>query len=76
MANLGMRVKGLRESRRWTQQDLADLLGVARVTIARIEVGIRYPSMVMMIRLAMALDVKVRDLLDLPYAPRSRRMRQ
>jgi len=59
----GMRLKRLREKRGWTQQVLAEKVGVARVTIARIEIGNRRPSLELVERLAKALKVKVGDLL-------------
>ncbi len=59
----GMRLKRLRENREWTQQELAEKVGVARVTIARIEIGNRRPSLELLERLAKALRVKVGELL-------------
>ncbi len=59
----GMRLKRLREKRGWTQQALAEKVGVARVTIGRIEIGNRKPSLELLERLAKTLRVKVGDLL-------------
>ena len=59
----GMRLKRLREKRGWTQQALAEKVGVARVTIGRIEIGNRKPSLELLERLAKVLKVKVGDLL-------------
>ncbi len=59
----GMRLKRLREKRGWTQQVLAEKVGVSRVTIARVEIGNRKPSLELLYRLAKALKVKVGDLL-------------
>ncbi len=59
----GMRLKRLRENQGWTQRKLAEKVGVARVTIARIEIGNRRPSLELLERLAKALKVKVGDLL-------------
>jgi transcriptional regulator with XRE-family HTH domain len=58
-----MRLKRLREKREWTQQELAEKVGVSRVTVARIEIGNRKPSLELLERLAKALKVKVGDLL-------------
>lgn len=58
-----MRLKRMREKRGWTQEDLASKVGVARVTIARIEIGNRRPSLELLERIAKALKVKVGDLL-------------
>ncbi len=58
-----MQLKGFREKRGWTQEMLAKKVGVSRVTIARIEIGNRRPSLELLERLAKALKVKVGDLL-------------
>jgi len=59
-----MRLKQLREKRRWTQETLAKKVGVARVTIARIEIGNRRPSLDLLERLAKALRGKIADFLQ------------
>ncbi len=59
----GMRLQRLRKNRGWTQQVLADKVGVSRVTVARIEIGNRRPSLELLERLAKALRVKVGELL-------------
>ena len=60
----GMRLKRLREKRGWTQQVLAEKVGVSRVTVARIEIGNRKPPLELLYRLAKVLKVKVGDLLE------------
>ncbi len=59
----GMRLKQIREKRGWTQERLAEKVGVSRVTIARIETANRKPSLELLERLAKALKVKVGELL-------------
>lgn len=59
----GMQIKRIREKREYTQEELADKVGVSRVTIARIEIGNRRPSLELLERLAKALKVKVGELL-------------
>ncbi len=59
----GMRLKRLREKRGWTQQVLAEKVGVSRVTVAKIEIGNRKPSLELLYRLAKVLKVKVGELL-------------
>ncbi len=59
----GMRLQRLRKNRGWTQQILAEKVGVSRVTVARIEIGNRKPSLELLERLAKALKVKAGDLL-------------
>ena len=58
-----MRLKRLREKRGWTQQVLAEKVGVSRVTVAKIEIGNRKPSLELLYRLAKVLKVKVGELL-------------
>ena len=45
MANeLGRRISSLRAALGWTQQDLADRVGVSRVAVSHIEAGLRDPG--------------------------------
>ncbi len=59
----GETVKRLRTKRAWTQANLARRVGVSRVTIARIEIGNRRPSLALLERLAQAFQVALADLL-------------
>jgi putative transcriptional regulator len=61
----GQHVKALREDRNWTQQDLAQRVTTSRVTIARLEVGIRKPSVAMLEHLADAFRITLADLMTL-----------
>ena len=56
-------LKALREQRALTQTQLAERVGVTRVTIARLEVGMRQPGIDLLEALALALKVKVTALL-------------
>ena len=60
----GMRLKRIREKRGWTQEMLADKVAVSRVTIARIEIGNRRPSLELLERIAKTLKVKMGDILE------------
>ena len=60
----GKVLKQIRQKRKLTQAALAEKVGVARVTIARLEIGDRNPSMDLLQRLAKALKVKVGELLE------------
>src|SRR3954454_12698471 len=42
--NLGRRIATLRGARGWTQQELADRVGVSRVAVSHIEAGLREPG--------------------------------
>lgn len=56
-------LKALRDQRGLTQAQLAERVKVTRVTIARLEIGMRQPGIDLLESLAKALKVKVTDLL-------------
>jgi len=61
----GVKIKRFREEREMTQEQLAKKSGVARVTIAQLEVGIRKNPMIQTRKkLAKALGVSITELLD------------
>jgi len=49
-------LRELRLSRKWTQQDLADRVGVSRQTIIAIEKGQYNPTAILAIKLAAAVE--------------------
>ena len=53
-----------RQARGWTQEKLAEVSGVHRVTIARIETGASSPNVDTAKQLANALGVLVDDIID------------
>ena len=55
----GQRIKAARTGAGLTQKQLADRVGVNRVTIARVELGERKPSLDLATRIAAALDVSL-----------------
>lgn len=60
----GLTLRGLREQRQWTQDDLAERAGVSnRATISALEAGEKKPSLLLVRRLARALGVSVSALL-------------
>jgi DNA-binding Xre family transcriptional regulator len=61
---LGATIKRLRQERGWTQQQLADRVGIARVSVARIETGARAVSVATLERIAKALRVAPGRLLN------------
>lgn len=61
---LGSRVKGLRAQRGLTQEQLAERADLHRSYLASIEVGGRNPTLDVIVKLANALHVSVRDLFD------------
>lgn len=55
------KVRELRARFRWTQQDLADSIGVTRQTIGLIEKGDYSPSVTMALKIAKAFHVTVEE---------------
>lgn len=58
-----------RARRDLTQAELADLAGVTRKSINAIETGNMVPSIILALKLAQALGMKVDDLFTLDAAP-------
>lgn len=57
-------LKVLRAGRDWTQQDLANRLGVSRQTINAIEKGKYDPALPTAFRLARLFDCRIEDIFD------------
>ena len=53
-----------RATKRMTQQELADLVGVSRQTIMQLERNRYNPSMMLAYSIAKVFDVKIEDLFD------------
>jgi transcriptional regulator with XRE-family HTH domain len=58
----GARLRELRQKRGMTQEQLAAAAGTASPYVSDMERGIKVPSLTTIIRLAIALDCKVTDL--------------
>ena len=65
MAVLKNRVKELRTSRGWTQQQLADLVGVSRQSINSIERERYEPSLTLALRFAQVFGRRTDDIFTL-----------
>jgi ribosome-binding protein aMBF1 (putative translation factor) len=63
LSEMGARVRQLRQAKRWSQEDLADHARMHRTYVGGIERGERNITMLMLHRLAEALEVPPRDLL-------------
>lgn len=59
-----LRIKELRQSRKWTQDHLAELAGTTKSHISEIESGKKNPSNPMLQKLAQAFKLSVIDLID------------
>jgi len=64
LRHVGQRVAQARKERGWTQEQLAEAVGVEPVTLSRLETGARALSLSMLLSVADALDISLADLLD------------
>lgn len=69
MISVAERIKTLRESKKMTQKQLADLVGVAQVMISRYEKGLKKPGFETTQRLAKAFDVSSDYIMGLTDSP-------
>jgi transcriptional regulator with XRE-family HTH domain len=60
----GERLRELREKRGETVRSLADQMGMSFAYLSEMERGVKVPSLTTIIRLAIALDCKVTDLVE------------
>lgn len=63
MTTMGERIKKYRKEKKYTQQQLADLLQVSVMTVRRFEANEREPKMEMVEKLASVLNVSVIELM-------------
>jgi transcriptional regulator with XRE-family HTH domain len=64
VVQIGERLRRLREQRALRQEDLAELAGVGKNTVNRLEKNHTEPHMTTIRKLADALDVEPRELMD------------
>ncbi len=62
--SLGRNIFSVRRDRGFSQNALAEILDISREHLAKIETAKRTLSLDLLIRIADALNVKVRDLID------------
>jgi transcriptional regulator with XRE-family HTH domain len=62
--HFGLRVKYFREQKNWSQEDLAEESGLHRTYISGIERGRRNPTIQILNRIAVALDIEPSLLLE------------
>lgn len=68
LRRLGLHIRRLRLEKGVSQEGLADLAGLDRTYVGGIERGERNPTVKNIDKLARALEVSIKDLLDLPDA--------
>lgn len=59
---LGARLREVRLKRGLSQQALAELVGIPQTHVSAMELGAKFPNLMTILRLAVALDCKVMDL--------------
>ncbi|MCB2407016.1 helix-turn-helix domain-containing protein [Hymenobacter lucidus] len=62
----GLHLRRLRQARKLTQYALADYADISRPTVQRIEKGETAASLDVLLALAHALDIPLRELVDAP----------
>ena len=67
---LGLRIKELRTANRYTQEHLAELVGMERTNLTRIEAGKHFPSAENLEKLALALKININDLFSFEHHKR------
>ncbi len=69
--SLGQRIARLRKEKGFTQQDLAERIGIVQALISEYERDKRRPNYEMIIRLSMTLDVTTDELLGIKKSKKS-----
>ncbi|MFA4828694.1 MAG: helix-turn-helix transcriptional regulator [Thermodesulfovibrionales bacterium] len=64
---LGERIKELRKSRRLSQDKLSEQIGIDPKHLSRIEVGSGYPSLSTLEKIAIALNVKIKEFFEFEH---------
>ncbi len=64
MMLLAKNIARYRKLKKLSQTHLALKLGVSREHIAKIETGLRHPSLELILKIAAALDIKEKDLFE------------
>lgn len=62
LINLGYRIRHLRLSGGWTQEELAEMAGLSAKYVGEVERGEKNPTYLVMIQIADAIGVKMKDL--------------
>lgn len=57
MLNFGNRLRALRQSKGWTQEELATRLGLTKSVVSAYETSLRYPSYDILIRITSIFNV-------------------
>jgi transcriptional regulator with XRE-family HTH domain len=72
LKTFGRSIRSLRKQRGLSQESLAEACGLSRNYISDIERGVRNPGLLVMVALAKALKVSLRELVSEIESPRQR----
>ena len=61
---LGKRIKEIRRSKKYTQEQLAELVGIETGSLSAIESGRHYPSLPTLVKISEILNVEPKSLFD------------
>lgn len=67
-SNLAANIRHLRETRGFTQQQMAELAGIPRPTWANLESGAANPTLSVLVKVAGALQIRLEELIGPPRA--------
>lgn len=70
---LGMRIKELRMIRKLSQEQLAAKAVISAKYMSRIEVGLHFPSLDILIKLASVLNVELKDFFEFTHEAKNAR---
>ncbi len=63
LKNIGLKIQMLRKQHDMTQEEFAKILSVTRSYVGYIEQGRKYPSLKLLMKIAVVLEVKLPDIL-------------
>ncbi len=75
LLNFGMRIRELRMQAGLSQDDLAESAGLFRTYMSRIETGCANPTVVVINKLAEALNVAIAELFEIPHQTKAVKIR-
>ena len=65
LKTIGNNIRKLRNERKISQQELADITNIAKSTVQRIESGKLNPTIVMLNNISIAMDIKLTELINI-----------
>lgn len=70
----GTRIKELREKKKYTQEQLAEIIDIDSRSLSRIETGISFTTIDKLKKLANALDVEIKDLFSVEHIDKTEKL--